>query len=185
MTTHGSLASLLALACVSTAFIAGCGCDPGNNSQRAPVAFTPSTVQASRTPSLCGVNDPGFTPGDSFSLALTGETDVAPPYTSITLDFTAMVTLNEAVPLTVSAGSAANVTNAASNDGLVQFSFTTGSNASELDANPLASVVVTVTSLPSADTQPLSAELHLTFEDGRALDQVYSAPLQSTFVSCK
>lgn len=185
MTTLRSLASLLALASVGGSLLAGCGCEAPGNSQRAPVAFTPSSVQASRSPSICGVQDPGFTPSDAFTLTLTGETDVAPPYTTLTLDFTAMVTLNEAVPLTVSQGAATNVTNATSNDGIVQFSYTSGSNASELDANPLASVVVTVTSLPSADTQPLSAELHLTFEDGRALDQVYSAPLQSILVSCK
>ncbi len=90
------------------------------------------------------------------------------------------------MPLAVNTPDAvSSVTTATTSDGTLQFSFTTGSNAGELDANPLDSVVVTVGSLPTADGQPLSVELYLTFADGRALDQVYSAPLTSVVVPCK
>ena len=183
MKTLTSFAALAALAGINVLFTTGCGCDPGNNSQRAAIEFSPSSVQATRAPATCGVVDPAFSTSDTFTLALTGETDVAPPYTSITLRLTSVASVNQ-VPLTVSQGSSPNVTSAASNDGTIQFSFMTGSNAAELDANPLDSVIITVTSLPTADGQPLSAELHLTFEDGRVLDQVYSAPLESIVVPC-
>ncbi len=175
MKTLSSFLTLLALAGINASLAIGCGCEPANNSRRTPIAFTPSSVQALRT-STCN--------GESFALELTGETDVAPPYTSITLYVGSAVPLNQQVPLNVSQSASSNVTNARSNDGSAQFSFQTGSNAAELDANPLDSVVVTVTSLPSADGQLLSAELYLTFADGRALDQVYSAPLHSIVVPC-
>jgi hypothetical protein len=182
------LKSVVALACVSGLLVAGCGCDPGTNSQRAPVSFSPSSSAAVRTPSTCGVTDPAFSPGDTFSLQLLGATDIAPPYTFIQLDLAATVSVGESTPLMVAVNAIGstkvNTTTARSSDGSIQFSLATGSDPAELDASPLSSVVVTVTSLPSADGEPLGAELHLGFEDGRVLDQVYSAPLQSPFLAC-
>jgi hypothetical protein len=184
MKTLSSLASLAALALVTTTFAAGCGCDPGNNSNRAPVAFTPSSSAAVRTPATCG-DAATFGAGDTFTLKLLGETDVAPPYTLITLKLAPNAPLDLATPLDVGvAPSASGATTAQSTNGAVQFSFAAGSNTAELDAFPLASVIVTVTSMPSADGQPLSAELRLTFEDGRVLDQAYSAPLETVPVAC-
>jgi hypothetical protein len=181
MSTLRSLLAAGALAGLSASLLVGCGCDPGNNSFRPPVQFTPSSVDAVRTPSTCGVTDPIFTPTDTFSLELTGETDVAPPFTDVRLDVGASVAPNEAVPLMVSQG---DVTTAASTDGAIQFTYKTGSNPSELDDSPLASVVVTVTSVPASDGALLGAELSLTFEDGRVLDQVYSAPLTTQSIIC-
>jgi hypothetical protein len=176
--------TLLGCAGVVGAFFAvGCGCDPGNNSQRAPIDFEPSSVHALRTPATCG-NNPSFSSSDTFALDLTGETDVAPPYTTLSLDVPASVVVNQAIPLVVSQDSMGDTATASSNDGSVTFTFGVGSNALELDSAPLDSVVVTIVSLPAADGQSFSAELRLTFEDGRVLDQVYSAPLQSVIVTC-
>ena len=183
MNMLGSFVAFASAVSVSVS-LAGCGCDPGNNSVRAPIDFSPSSIHALRTPAQCGVTNPSYAPSDVFALNLTGETDVAPPYTTLAVKIDASVSQNEAVPLTVSQDPSTGAVTASSNDGTLQFSFSVGTNTSELDASPLDSVVVTITSLPTADGQPLGAELHLTFEDGRVLDQVYSAPVQTIFVSC-
>lgn len=180
MKTLGSLAAIAAVV-INASLTMGCGCDPGNNSQRAPIDFTPSSSDAFRTPAACGSTS--FAAGDVFTLELLGETDIAPPYTVLRVDLGSSVVVGQSVPLMVGEA-AGNVTTAKSNDRSIRFSLTNGSNAAELDVNPLASVVVNVTSMPTADGQPLSAELQLTFEDGRVLDQSYSAPLKSVVVSC-
>lgn len=158
MNARRSFLAVLAVASAFSAVTVGCGCDPGNNSQRAPVDFTPSTIQATRTPATCGVTHPAFTANDTFTLALTGETDVAPPHTNITLHLTPSVAVGQSVPLDVAQSAPASATTGASSDGAVHFTYATGTNAAELDANPLTSVVVTVTALPTADGQPLSSD---------------------------
>jgi hypothetical protein len=182
MKTLGSLACSLLLASVTASFAAGCGCDPGNNSVRTPVAFTPSSVDAVRTPATCGASSATFGASDTLSLELLGETDIAPPYTLVKVDVSGAVAPNQAIPLNVSATD--SQTTASSNDGFIHFSLATGSNPGELDANPVTSVVVTVTSLPTIDGQPLGAELYVMFADGRVLDQVYNAPVQSVVTAC-
>jgi hypothetical protein len=162
--------TVLGLALLASTFVAGCGCDPGNNAQRAPVVFQPSSTDATR--SSCG----------TITLKLLGETDIAPPYTLIQVDVGASATVGQEIPLWVDTP-ASNVS-AQSSDGVVRFSYQTGSNAYELDANPLSSVVVTVDALPSADGTPVKIGLRMTFEDGRVLDDVYSAPVQSTQAPC-
>jgi hypothetical protein len=169
------------LASLTTGCLIGGGCETADNSYRTPVTFDASTTLAFRTPSTCGVMNPAYTASDTFALELTGDRTVAVP-TTLTVDVTATVAVNQAVPLNVTAtGNAATGT---SDDGTIQFSFSAGSDAAALDATPLDSVMVTVTALPDADGQPLAAELHLTFQDGRALDQTYMAPVQSAFVQC-
>ena len=157
MNTLGALASFALVASVSGSLLTGCvfGCDPGNNSQRAPVDFTPATSDAVRS---C----------DTFSLELVGSDNV------MKIDIGNGAVLHDGVPLTV------NGDTASSSDGTIQFSL---SSASTLEGYPLSSATVTITSLPAIDGDALGAEVYLTFEDGRVLDQVYSAPVQT--VACK
>ena len=168
-----SLPLLLLGAACSASLSVGCllGCDPGTNGYRAPVELTPQTTTAIRTPVACGAVAPALTQTAGFSLALTGDANVE-------LDVPASVATNVAIPLTVSQGAGSNFI-AQSSDGAVFFTFVV-SNAATLDTTALDSVVVTVTSLPSSDGELLGAELNLRFDDGRTLDQVYSAPLQTT-----
>lgn len=170
---------LVALLVSSVGFVAGCGCDPANNSDRAPVDFTPATVQATRTPSTCGVVDPAFAATDTFTLDLKSEAG-----TELSLTVTAAAAQSVAEPLFVGIADG-NVTNAHSTDGSMSFAFTSGSDASSIDDAPLDSVVVTLDALPTADGQDLGAELRLTFEDGRVLDQVYTATLSTVSYACK
>ncbi len=153
----GSLLSFVAVASVSGSVLTGCvfGCDPGNNSQRAAVDFTPASADAVRS---C----------DTFSLDLVGSTNV------MKIDIGNGAVLHDGVPLTV------NGDTASSTDGTIQFSL---SSSASLEGYPLSSATITVTALPATDGDPLSAEVYLTFEDGRVLDQVYSAPVQT--VACK
>jgi hypothetical protein len=93
----------------------------------------------------------------------------------------------QSIPLVVSAaaGSTTSFT-AQAQDGSVHFSFELGSSAAaSMDTTAVDAVIVTVTALPTADGQPLAAELHISFDDGRVLDQTYSAPVQTTYVQCK
>lgn len=175
MKTLGAVALLVS----ASAFVAGCGCDPGNNSVRAPVDFTPSSVAATRTPATCGVVNPTFSASDTFTLDLKSDAG-----TEVSLSVAANAEANIELPLLVGVvGESA--TKAASTDGAITFSFTGGSDATSIDGSPLDSVVVTLDALPTADGQSLGAELRLTFEDGRVLDQAYSAPLSTVSYACK
>ncbi len=177
------LAGFLAFVVSVSAFAAGCGCDPGNNGYRAPLDFQPSSVEAYRTPQACGAVDPDAAPGDVLSLEVVGATDVAPPYTAIDLDVTRSATQGQAVPLVVSQGSSGTVS-AKSTDGSIRFTFTVGSNAGEIDPAALASVVVAIDSMPSADGEPLAAHLLLRFDDGSVLDRSFSAPVHTPLFRC-
>lgn len=138
--------------------LTGCfGCDPGNNSQRAPVAFDPSSSSATQS---CG----------SYQLKLLGDTTAAPPYTLVEIDIAATVPVGQDVPLWMND----TATAAHSSDNKVAFSIQAASN---LDDSPLASVVVTPDALPTLDGEPMKVGLQLTFEDGRVLDQIYTAPV--------
>jgi len=185
MKTLGSWVALASVVVVNLSLIAGCGCDSGNNSVRTPLAFTPSSVHALRTPAQCGSATAPYASDDTFTLSLTGDTTGAAPYTTIAVRLPASVALNQAEPLNVSQDSSGSTVTASSNDGSIQFTFTLGSNASEIDSTPLDSVIVTPTSIPTTDGAILGAELRLGFEDGRVLDQVYSSPVQSILVACQ
>jgi hypothetical protein len=135
--------------------LAGCGCDPGNNSVRTPVTFTPSSTDAT---SSCS----------TVTMKLLGDTTLAPPYTLIEIDLASTVAVGQDVPLWLDT----NATTAHSSDDKIAFSIQASGN---LDDSPLASVVVTPDALPAADGDLVKVELQLTFEDGRVLDQVYTA----------
>jgi hypothetical protein len=164
-----SLVLLLAGVC-STASVGciGFGCDAPNNGYRAPLNLAPASTLAFRTPATCGIS-PAYGPGDVFSLELSGDTN-------ITVDVGPSAPIGEQVPLVVASDATAG-----SQAGGIKFSMTSGAS---LDPTALDSVVVTVTSLPTADGQPLAAELRLVFDDGRELDQTFTANVQSTWVSC-
>lgn len=162
---------LLVGASLSASLSVGClgfGCDAPNNGYRAPLELKPASTLAFRTPAACGAIDPAFSPADSFSLELTGDTPIV-------VDVAPGVAVGQSVPLVVEGGKAH------SQDGTIQFEI---GGAAALDASPLDSVVVTIEALPAADGQLLSVELHLGFDDGSALDDAYAAPVQTTFVSC-
>src|SRR5450755_4752070 len=112
MKTLGSLAAIAAVV-INASLTMGCGCDPGNNSQRAPIDFTPSSSDAFRTPAACGGTS--FAAGDVFTLELLGATDIAPPYTVLRLDLASSAVVDQSVPLMVGEA-AGNVTSAKSND---------------------------------------------------------------------
>lgn len=160
-------AALVGMMVLGSSFVlTGClfGCDPGNNSQRVPVSFTPTSADATHACS-------------TTTLKLLGDQTVAPPYTLVEIDIADGVALSEDVPLWLDT----NAVTAHSSDDKVAFSIQAGSN---LDDSPLASVVVTPESMPSADGALVKVELRLTFEDGRVLDQVYTAPVTNAQGQC-
>lgn len=154
------------MAVVGASFVlTGCfGCDPGNNSQRAPVTFEPSSTDAVRSCS-------------TVTMKLLGDTTVAPPYTLIEVDIADTAIVGQDVPLWVDT----NATTARSSDDKIAFSIQQSGN---LDAYPLSSVIVTPDALPSADGELVKVELRLTFEDGRVLDAVYTAPVTNAQGQC-
>lgn len=153
------------MAVVGAFVLTGCfGCDPGNNSQRAPVTFEPSSTDAVRSCS-------------TVTMKLLGDTTVAPPYTLIEVDIADTAIVGQDVPLWVDT----NATTARSSDDKIAFSIQQSGN---LDAYPLSSVIVTPDALPSADGELVKVELRLTFEDGRVLDAVYTAPVTNAQGQC-
>jgi hypothetical protein len=181
------LASVLVL--LGGGMLAACdaplGCEGVTTGVRSNVEFAPSTVEATRTPASCGLTEPAFSSDDRFTLEVTGATDVAPPYTTLTLEFPATAAIGEEIPLSVETASAgSNVATASSIDGTVTFTLSLGSDGAEIDSDGLASVVVTVDAIPTADGKPLSAEVQLYFLDGRELDQTYSGSLRTAVVLC-
>lgn len=152
-----ALVGVMVLAASSV--LTGClfGCDPGNNSQRAPVTFTPSSSNATHACS-------------TYTMKLLGDTTAAPPYTLVEVDIADTVTVGQDVPLWMNdSGNAAH-----SSDDKVSFSIQASSN---LDDASLTSVVVTPNALPTLDGESMAVELQLTFGDGRVLDQVYTVPV--------
>ncbi|HEY2366777.1 MAG TPA: hypothetical protein VGH87_10335, partial [Polyangiaceae bacterium] len=124
---------------------------------RAPVTFTPSSADATFSCS-------------TITMKLLGDQTVAPPFTLVEIDLAASTAVGQDVPLWLDT----NATTAHSSDDKVAFSIQASSN---LDDSPLSSVVVTPDALPTADGELVKVELQLTFEDGRVLDQVYTAPV--------
>jgi len=183
----GSLVLWAGLTVGLATFSAGCipgGCDAAGNGYRAPVTFTPSSTEAFRTPATCGVMNPAFTPQDTFSLELTGDTSGPAPYTTITVAFVATAQQQQAVPLVVSQSSPATYI-AESQDGTIRFSFQVGANTDEIDSTPVDAVIVTLNAMPTANGQPLAAEIQIEFEDGAQLDQTYSAAVQTELSPCQ
>jgi hypothetical protein len=163
----------------------GCGCAAATDNP--PLAFTPSSMAAVRTPSGCGVADPPYGANDVFTLTVVGSTSGPAPYNTLTLSMHDTSASTTAVPLTVpmASGSApATLQTAASADSDITFSFSRGSNAAEIDSNFLSSVLVTVVSVPGADGQDLSASLALTFTDGSELQATYTAAVTTTNATC-
>jgi hypothetical protein len=157
MTTKMALVGTMVLG--ASFFLAGCtlGCDPGNNTDRTPVTFTPSSTDATRSCS-------------SYQMKLLGDTTGSAPYTLIEIDIAASAALGQDVPLWVDASE----TTAHSSDNSVAFSIQAGS---KLDDFALTSVVVTPYTLPTTDGNPMTVGLQLTFQDGRKLDTSYTAPM--------
>jgi hypothetical protein len=152
--------ALVGMAVLGASFLLqGClfGCDPGNNSNRAPVTFTPSSTDATRSCS-------------TYQMKLLGDQTVTPPFTLVEVDIAADAALGQDVPLWVDDTS----TTAHSSDNKISFSIQAASN---LDTASLSAVSVTPNTLPTVDGDLMSVELQLTFGDGRVLDQVYTAPM--------
>jgi hypothetical protein len=181
--THLSL--LAFFASVSGALLTGCPCSAETHFRT--ITFEPSSVTATRTPATCGSADPPFTAQDTFALTIVGSDDVAAPYNVLTLDLRGEVITDTQIPLTVPMSSSEDPSGpqiAESTDSSVKFSFALGSDPDEVDDSGVASVVVTIVSMPTDDGQPLSAELDVTFVDGSTLDQTYTAILTTTEVTC-
>lgn len=180
-----NLAALALLVALFSAGTTGCifGCEAAGSDDAPAIQLTPSSVQATRSPAICGVVDPAFTQGDTYSLVIVGETDVPAPYNTLTLQLPADMPLSQPFPLDVGA-SASDVQSASLTTPVVHFTLALGSTPSELDTTPLDAVIVTATAMPSADGEPLSATLQLYFHDGSELDQSFSAPVVSALTTC-
>jgi len=163
----------------------GCGCAAASGAD--PIAFTPSSMAAVRTPAGCGVADPPYTASDVFTLTIVGATSGLAPYNTLTLSLHDTSSSTTAIPLTVPMSSAANpatIQTAQSADSDITFSFSRGTDTTEIDSNFLSSVLVTVVSVPAADGQSLSADLDITFTDGRELQATYTAAVTTTQAVC-
>ncbi len=181
------LIATLATGCLPTASDESASTGVSNS-----VEFTPSSVDATRTPASCGVTEPPFSSRDTFTLEVVGNT-AATPSGTLTLQLAANVATSvpislvvgvDAAPADSSQAASAGLEVAASSDGKVQLSLTLGSDTDELDSSGLASVTVTVDSMPTSDGHPLSAEVQLEFDDGRDLDQTFTATVRSAVVLC-
>jgi hypothetical protein len=73
---------------------------------------------------------------------------------------------------------------AGSADGTIGFTLSLGSDPTSLDSSGLASVVVTVDAMPSADGQPLGATIQAYFLDGNELDQAFTARVATAIAVC-
>jgi hypothetical protein len=176
-------------AMVAGAHAMGCGigggCDPGPSA--APIQFTPSSQAAVRTPATCGVADPPYAAGDAFTLTVVGATTASAPYNVLTLSLHDASASETPIPLTVPLSSdttAPALQMAVSADANITFSFARGTDAAEIDDTFLSSVLVTVTSVPTADGENLSADLSVTFADGTELSATYTAPVTTQEATC-
>jgi hypothetical protein len=146
------------------------------------VELTVDSVVATRVPGACGVTEPPFSSKDDFVLEVTGDSK-KPTIGELTVKLAAEVATGTPIELAL-AGETAGVEAAASPDGTVQVSLTLEVGEREIGSSRVASVVVTVDSMPATDGQLLSAEVVIDFVDGDEVDQTYSAPLRTAVVIC-
>jgi hypothetical protein len=151
----------------------------------ATIAFTPSEVDASRTPTSCGVANPPFMSGDSFGMSIIGSKATA-PYNGLSIGFRSPVEIG--VPLMLAVGSfngppGSGNSQDASGSG-IYFQYRQGSDAREIDTGAFDSVTVTVVVMPEKDGDPLSIHVRIDFVDGRVLDKTFSGPLRTLAIGC-
>jgi hypothetical protein len=158
-------------------------------------SMTPSSIDAERAASICGVMDPPFTDDDLFSLFVVGENTPTPPYGGIFFESSRKVMVGEPIVLSLTAyqtnpptgpGEASPAQQSASvpAGSALQFTFEWGSNRNEVDPNPLDAATVTVLALPAKDGDPLTVRFQLHFTDNRKLDETFSGPLSTAYSSC-
>jgi hypothetical protein len=156
------------------------------------IAFQPTRVSASRYPQECGPTEPPWMPGDLFDVDVIGAM-AAVPYTGLTLSFTSPSPAPVGVPLPLSAqpfaaeGTEVSGTwypgQTAQGEG-VDFAYSQGTDATEIDAGPFDSVTFTLVAMPSKDGDPLTVRLRMHFADGQILDETFSAPVVTDWGGC-
>ena len=159
------------------------------------IAFTPTAVDAGRFPVTCGVMNPPFKAGDLFSLDVIGSMTAA-PYDALSITFTSPAVVGQPIPLAVqpflAMGSGIGQPNGSTTwypaqraqGGGVTFSYTQGSDPSEIDTGAFDSATVTIVAMPTQDGAPLGARLQLHFVDGRTLDERFSGSLFTEWGGC-
>jgi hypothetical protein len=184
---------LLRLCLSSLLLLAACGAtnpvsDGVITGAASDVEFTATSIEASRTPASCGLTEPAFSSGDHFMLEVTGPTDTPPPIATLSVDLASDVDVGTSIPLAVASiigdATTGGASVALSDDLKVRFALIVSPGSGQLDSSGVASVSVTVRALPTADEQPLSAEVAIQFVDGRELDQTYTATLRTAVMLC-
>jgi hypothetical protein len=66
----------------------------------------------------------------------------------------------------------------------LDFQYSQGSKAAEIDSGPFDSVVVTLLAMPSKDGQPLTFRVRIHFVDGQTLDYTFAPALTSSGSGC-
>jgi hypothetical protein len=165
--------------------LAACGSSAAESTgATAQDLFLASTVVATRTPAACGLTEPTFSSKDTFTLEVAGHANG--PYKGLTLEFPALVPVEEAIALSIEPppSVSANVETADAFGSLVKLTLSTESNATAGGDARVVSAAVTVHALPTADGQPLDAEVQLSLMDGTAFDQTYAGTLRTALVLC-
>lgn len=155
------------------------------------LTFTPSTVDAARFASQCGVTGvPPYTDADLFSLDAVGAQNPV-PRTLINVAMSRHVAVGSPYSIVLDAPSVNTGTNGSnqgqggsSADGVLRFSMSWGANAAEIDPNALRSVTVTVDAFPPQDGDPLTVHCVMQFTDGKTLDVTFSADTGQSFSGC-
>jgi hypothetical protein len=161
------------------------------------IAFVPSLVDATRNPVICGVPDPPFADGDQFFLEVKGDA-AKPPSNELVIEFTSP--LNEAVGAPVAMavqpysprgtkiegpdGGFGLYADQSSDNGVLNFSYTQGTDPGELDTGEFGAVRLTMVALPRIDGDPLTIRVQVLFADGKVLDDTFSAPLRTVPAFC-
>jgi|SRR5579859_4202952 len=158
------------------------------------LTFTPVELQATRSPKVCGVASPPYVDGDLFVLDATGAGAGNPASgvpTAIDLTFptplaaqaASELLLAPAVTIPNPAG-AYRSQSATASGSYIGFTFQWGTDPNEIDPSTLHKVDVTILAIPQRDGDPLTVRYVIQFDDGKTLDETFSAPVSTTVNGC-
>jgi hypothetical protein len=163
------------------------------------VTFVPSLVDATRIPLVCGVQNPPFSTGDQFFLDVTGNA-AKPPSNDLVVVFTSPLNGTVGAPIMLAVlpyspqgtkiytpdGGFGLYGDQSSNSGVLypSFTYTQGTDPSEIDTGAFDAVTLTVVAIPLMDGDPLTIRVQVHFVDGKLLDETFSGALTTLPNNC-
>jgi hypothetical protein len=179
---------------IAIVFLAAC-VSPGPGAQSLPDAtrsFKPASIELLRYPAMCGVQDPPFDDADLYTLRLVGSSTATTRPTEIDVSFHRTLSAGQDLPIALQMfgivssavdpqgntidvfyGQLGNLPGVDNNT----FEWKQGTDASEVDDQPLTAASFQIHHMPSNEGDTGSFTIRIVFADGGVYDATITAPL--------